>query len=187
MEFAVPSGCDRLQVTGDLFVRIIVARAGQGRATAPSGIRHHRTLFFPRFAMVAQSTCKIRELGCARSCAYRACIRTGRRRAQVTDQTSRSGRLLAGSLGAALAACGHPKFYRYGEVLLVISPEHADAFKHDGFSKAQVRSRIQEVSAKRIRDLLPDNETGEGMPLARFGITGRATEAQLNQRIEKVP
>jgi len=70
---------------------------------------------------------------------------------------------------------------------LVISPEHADAFKHDGFSKAQVRSRIQEVSAKRIRDLLPDNETGEGMPLASFGITGRATEAQLNQRIEKVP
>jgi hypothetical protein len=128
---------------------------------------------------------QIREPGCARSCAYRACIRTGRRRAQVTDQTSRSGRLLAGSLGAALAACGHPKFYRYGEVLLVISPEHADTFKHDGFSKAQVRSRIQEVSAKRIRDLLPDNETGEGMPLASFGITGRATEAQLNQRIEK--
>lgn len=105
--------------------------------------------------------------------------------AQVTDQTSRSGRLLAGSLGAALAACGHPKFYRYGEVLLVISPEHADTFKYDGFSKAQVRNRIQEVSAKRIRDLLPDNETGEGMPIASFGITGKASETQLNQRIEK--
>src|SRR5260370_33451181 len=115
---------------------------------------------------------QIREPGCARSCAYRACIRTGRRRAQVTDQTSRSGRLLAGSFGAALAACGHPKFYRYGEVLLVISPEHADTFKHDGFSKAPARSRIQEVSAKRIRALLPATETRKGRPRASLRITG---------------
>lgn len=103
----------------------------------------------------------------------------------ISDQTARTGRKLAGSLGLSLATCGHPKAYRYSEILLVISPEHADTFARDGWDKTKIRERIQEISARRIRDLLPDDETGEGMPPAAFGIEGSPTGEQLDQMVAK--
>ena len=91
----------------------------------------------------------------------------------IVDQLSRTAHALAGSLGMALESCWHPKLHGYGEVLLVISPEHADTIKRDGWSKAQVRNRIQEASARPIRELLPDANAGEGMALRYFGLTIR--------------
>ena len=44
--------------------------------------------------------------------------------------------------------------------MLVISPEHTDTIKRDGWTKAQVRGRIQEASARPIRELLPDADAG---------------------------
>ena len=102
----------------------------------------------------------------------------------IVDQLSRTAHALAGSLGMALESCWHPKLHGYGEVLLVISPEHADTIKRDGWTKSQVRNRIQEASARPIRDLLPDVNAGEGMALKHFGLANPDAE-QLEQRIPK--
>jgi hypothetical protein len=102
----------------------------------------------------------------------------------IVDQLSRTAHALAGSLGMALESCWHPKLHAYGEILLVISPEHADTIARDGWSKAQVRNRIQEASARAIRELLPDAGAGEGMALRHFGLANPTAE-QLEQRIPK--
>jgi hypothetical protein len=91
---------------------------------------------------------------------------------------------LVGSLGLGLEACWHPKQHGSGEVLLVISPEHADTIARDEWSKTQVRNRIQEITARPLRELLPDTESGEGVPLKAFGLKD-ATPEQLEQRIPK--
>jgi hypothetical protein len=103
---------------------------------------------------------------------------------QIADQTSRTARALVGSLGLGLEACWHPKQHGSGEVLLVISPEHADTIARDEWSKAQVRNRIQEITARPLRELLPDAESGEGMPLKAFGLKDPTPE-QLEQKIPK--
>jgi hypothetical protein len=102
----------------------------------------------------------------------------------IVDQLSRTAHALAGSLGMALDSCWHPKLHGYGEVLLVISPEHADTIARDGWTKAQVRNRIQEASVRPIRELLPDANAGEGMALRQLGLTNPTAE-QLEQRIPK--
>ena len=78
---------------------------------------------------------------------------------QIVDQTlAHRSRALPEALGWRSRACWHPKLHGYGEVLLVISPEHADTIERDGWTKAQVRDRIQEATSRPIRELLPDAE-----------------------------
>jgi peroxiredoxin len=103
---------------------------------------------------------------------------------QIADQTSRSAHALAGSLGLGLEACWHPKQHGAGEILLVISPEHADTISRDKWSKAQVRARIQEVTSRPLRELVPDESSGEGVPLRALGLTNPTLE-QLAQKIPK--
>ncbi|MGH7865839.1 MAG: TlpA family protein disulfide reductase, partial [Candidatus Binataceae bacterium] len=103
---------------------------------------------------------------------------------QIADQLSRTARALVGSLGLGLEACWHPKQHGAGEVLLVIAPEHADTIARDHWSKAQVRERIQEITARPLGELLPDEESGEGIPLKALGLTNPTAE-QLAQRISK--
>ena len=69
-------------------------------------------------------------------------------------------------------------------MLLIISPEHADTISRDEWSKAQVRDRIQEITARPLRELLPDEESGEGIPLKALGLTNPTAE-QLEQKIPK--
>lgn len=104
---------------------------------------------------------------------------------QMSDHTARTARALGGSLGAFLAAATHPRAYRLGEVLLVISPEHADTFARDKWSKAQIRERILEVSARRARDLLPGPEIGEGMSPAMLGLGASPGAAELDALVMK--
>ncbi len=103
---------------------------------------------------------------------------------QIADQTSRTAHALVGSLGLGLEACWHPKQHGSGEILLVISPEHAHTIARDKWSKAQVRARIQEVTSRPIRELLPDDDSGEGISLKALGMTNPTTE-QLAQKIPK--
>ena len=84
----------------------------------------------------------------------------------IRDQLSRTSRSLGASMGWCLEAMAHPKLHRMGEVLLVVSPEHARTFRRDGFSKADLRARIQEVTARPLRELLPDDECQKGMALS---------------------
>ena len=101
---------------------------------------------------------------------------------QIADQTSRTARALAGSLGMGLEACWHPKQHGAGEILLVISPEHADTLAREKWTKAQVRARIQEVTSRPLRELIRDDESGEGIPPSALGAM---TEEHLGQKIAK--
>ncbi len=101
---------------------------------------------------------------------------------QIADQTSRSARSLCGSLGLGLEACWHPKQHGAGEILLIVCPEHADTISRDKWTKAQVRARIQEITSRPVRELLADEESGEGIP--RKALPNQTPE-QLEQRIPK--
>ena len=103
---------------------------------------------------------------------------------QIADQTSRTAHALCGSLGLGLEACWHPKQHGAGEILLIVCPEHADTIWRDRWSKAQVRARIQEITSRPLRELIPDAESGEGVPPKALGLVNPTPE-QLEQRIPK--
>jgi hypothetical protein len=105
----------------------------------------------------------------------------------IADQLSRTARALATSFGLALESCWHPKLHNYGDVMLVICPEHVETLKRDGWTKANIRNRIQEATARPLRELLRDDDCGEGIPPQRFGVqhANQLTNEQLNQRIPK--
>jgi len=87
---------------------------------------------------------------------------------QIVDQESRSAAQLGGSLGLGLEAAFHPKLHFATNVLLVLCPEHVDTLAQDGWSKAQLRQRIQEVTARPIAELLEDAVSGTGLRRAAF-------------------
>jgi hypothetical protein len=82
----------------------------------------------------------------------------------IADQTSRTARALAGSLALGVEFSWHPKNHEQGDILLVVCPEHVDTLWRDGWTKDQIRQRIQEVTARPLRDLIPSEDIGAGMP-----------------------
>ena len=102
----------------------------------------------------------------------------------ILDQTSRTAKALGGSLGLGVEGIAHPRNRGVGDVLLVVSPEHADTLARDGWSKSDLRQRMQEITARPVRELLSDERSGVGVSLAQFGPNG-PTEEQLNERIPK--
>jgi hypothetical protein len=87
----------------------------------------------------------------------------------IVDQTSLTAPQLAGSFGLALANVHHPKAYMGSDALLVICPEHIDTLLKDGhYSKEDVRNRILEVTKKPVKELIADEQSGVGIPAARF-------------------
>ncbi|MEW6268801.1 MAG: redoxin domain-containing protein [Thermodesulfobacteriota bacterium] len=84
----------------------------------------------------------------------------------IVDQTSRSARGLATSLGLAMRSVMHPRAYGLGDVVLVLAPEHVETLKRDGWSKDDLRRHIQEVTTKPLAELLADDECREGLPAA---------------------
>ncbi len=103
---------------------------------------------------------------------------------QIADQVSRAAHALGGSIGLGLEAFWHPKSHNQGDILLVICPEHADTLARDGWTKADLRARIQRITSRPMRDLLGDDESGEGYQRAWFGAAG-PTEAQLDTLVPK--
>ena len=108
----------------------------------------------------------------------------------IRDQLSRTARSLGASMGWCLETMAHPKLHRMGEVLLVVSPEHAKTFARDDYTKADLRARIQEVTARPLRELLPDDECRKGMALGALppeylGADGRPTAEALDTRLPK--
>ncbi len=80
----------------------------------------------------------------------------------MVDQTSRSGSQLAGSFGLSLESIFGPKQHMASDTLVVVCPEHVDTFMRDGYTKADIRRRIQEVTARPISELLEDEISGTG-------------------------
>ena len=81
----------------------------------------------------------------------------------IRDQLSRSARSLATSMGMSMEAIAHVKLHRIDQALLVVSPEHARTFERDGYTKQQLRERIQEVTSRPLRELIPNEDCQKGM------------------------
>ena len=108
----------------------------------------------------------------------------------IRDQLSRSGRSLAASMGLSLESVAHVKLHHMDQALLVVSPEHARTFERDGYSKDDVRARIQEVTARPLRELLPTAELHKGMrpqalPPDWLDEHGQPTAAALDRKLPK--
>lgn len=82
---------------------------------------------------------------------------------QVSDQRSRTARGVATSLALAAESVWHPKMRNFGDILVVVCPEHAEVFRRDGWTKEQVRARMHEATLRPLRALAPDDDCGEGV------------------------
>ena len=83
------------------------------------------------------------------------------------DQTSRTARALAGSIGLSLEAVHHVRAHNASDVLLVVSPEHVDTLHRDGFTKDDLRERVQAVTARPLAELAADADVGGGISAER--------------------
>ncbi len=105
---------------------------------------------------------------------------------QIADQTSRTARALAGSLGLGMECGWHPKTHSVGDVLLVISPEHVDTLWRDHWSKDDLRGRIQEITSRPVRELLPTEDYGGlGAMPEQVALAHGRTQEQLNRLMPK--
>ena len=108
----------------------------------------------------------------------------------VRDQLSRNSRSLAASMGFCLEAIAHVKLHGMDQALLVVSPEHARTFERDGYTRDDLRARIQEVTARPLRDVLPNDECQKGtgvraLPREWLGPDGRPTAEALDRPFPK--
>lgn len=86
----------------------------------------------------------------------------------IVDQDSRKASQLAGSFGLSLEAAFHPKAHFATDALLVVCPEHVDTLIRDGYSKADIRARIQEVTARPLAELVENEVSAVGFKKAAF-------------------
>lgn len=100
----------------------------------------------------------------------------------MVDQESRSASQLAGTFGLCLESAFNPKMHYVTDALVVICPEHVDTLIRDGWSKADIRRRIQEITARPIRELVEDERSASGFKRA---VADGMTEAELDRRLPK--
>ena len=107
--------------------------------------------------------------------------------AQVIDQHSRTARALAGSIALKAQGLQHPVMVSGGATLIVVSPEHYDTLAGDGYSKDDLRRRIQEMTARPLRDTLAtEDHGGLGPVAARFSAgIDELTDEVLDERRSK--
>jgi hypothetical protein len=100
----------------------------------------------------------------------------------MVDQDSRSASQLAGSIGLCLEAVFHPKAHYATEALVVLCPEHVDTLIRDGYSKADIRARIQEVTARPIRELVENETSAVGF---KRSVADKMTSEELDRPLPK--
>lgn len=100
----------------------------------------------------------------------------------IVDQDSRTGSQLAGTLGQGLQAVMSPKAYFATDCLLVVVPEHVDTFMRDNYNKEDIRRRIQEVSARPVRELVADERSATGI---KAESAAKMDEASLDKMMTK--
>ena len=108
----------------------------------------------------------------------------------IRDQISRRSSSLAASMAYSLETVAHRKLHGMDQVLLVVSPEHARTFEQDGYTKTELRARVQEVTGRPLRDVLPDDECQKGtptrvLPKAWLGPDGQPTAEALSRPFPK--
>jgi thiol-disulfide isomerase/thioredoxin len=101
---------------------------------------------------------------------------------QMVDQDSRTASQLAGSLGLCLESAFHPKAHYGTDTLVVVCPEHVDTLWRDGWSKEDIRRRIQEVTSRPIRDLVENEVSAVGF---KKSAAAAMTAEQLDRHLPK--
>jgi len=99
----------------------------------------------------------------------------------IVDQTSRKPDQIAGSLGQGLEGVFMPKLHNLPiDALLVVCPEHINTLTVDGeYSKDRLRDRIQEVTSRPLSEMVQDDHSGAGIPVADAEKMGPEKLAQL--------
>lgn len=98
----------------------------------------------------------------------------------VADVRSRTATALLGTIARSLQVVAHHRAMALGDTLVVFGPEHARALAGDGWSKARVRQFLWERTHQPVRRLLPDADSGEGLPDAvRAGYDSPETNDTL--------
>ncbi len=101
---------------------------------------------------------------------------------QMVDQESRTASQLAGTFGLCLDAAFNPKMHFATDALVVVCPEHVDTLARDGWGKAEIRRRIQEITSRPIRELVEDERSGSGF---RRAAAERMSDDELERRLPK--
>ena len=99
------------------------------------------------------------------------------------DEYSRTARALVGSLAMGFQRIFSPNG-QIGPSMLVVSPEHADVFRRDGWSKDDIREAIMELTALPIRERLANHRVGGGISeptLRREGIGPPAFDRPMSK------
>jgi hypothetical protein len=102
----------------------------------------------------------------------------------VVDQLARDPDALCASLAIGLEGVAHPKLRLAFDALLVVGPEHARVFREAGWSRAQVRERLHELTHRRAGDLVrgaggsaegidPQWVSDPELPVAKFAAPDR--------------
>ncbi len=99
----------------------------------------------------------------------------------IVDQKSRTAAQVAGSIGLVMQGIHHPRSLTM-DCVLVVCPEHVDTLATGNYSKADLRARIQEVTAVPLRERVADETTGEGFDAARAATMDAAA---LDRRVPK--
>ena len=100
------------------------------------------------------------------------------------DEYSRTARALVGSLAMGFQRIFSPNG-QIGPSMLVVSPEHADVFRRDGWSKDDIRDAIMQHTSLPIRERLATEQIGGGLSMATLEREG-LSEADLDQPMSKV-
>lgn len=97
----------------------------------------------------------------------------------IVDQESRRPDQVAGSLGLGLEGAILSKIHRMPmDVLLVVCPEHLRTLASEGqYSKDRLRARIQQVTSRPLREMVANDISGAGIPLA-------AAEKMAHEQLE---
>ena len=87
---------------------------------------------------------------------------------QIVDQESRQPDQIAGTLGLGLEGMFLPKIHRMPvDALLVVCPEHIQTLTVDGpYPKDRLRARIQEVTSRPLSEMVSNEVSGAGIPVA---------------------
>lgn len=83
---------------------------------------------------------------------------------QISDFQSRSAEQLLSSIGFTMGGglWNFKNFPLFGDTVLVLSPEHAQAIAADGWSRKDVRQFLYETVKKSLDELKPGKDSGEG-------------------------
>ena len=81
-----------------------------------------------------------------------------------------------------MEAAHHVRAHNSGDALLVISPEHVDTLRRDGFTKDDIREQIQRVTARPLADLASTEDAGGGLSPERLA---RVPEAHRSRPAPK--